>query len=410
MSFASRTASLRARVRSLVRGRPTYRIPELRSFDLQRGAETETSRLNIILPTIQSASIFGGASTALRFFEAFSKSYDRKRIVVRNDAVGTFEPEHWRDWSIDKGDPSDRSTISFLGGAGALKIEKNDVFIATYWTTALLQRLASAFQRDTFRRAPRPIYLIQDFEPGFFPWSSEWLLAESTYRDREDCVAVFNTSLLQDYYRQNGYRFGASYSFEPAINPKLSEYVGQVRPKEKQIIVYGRPEVPRNAFSMIVEALHIWAEHYPRAAEWKLLSLGAQHTDVDLPKGLALRAGGKVSLAQYAELLQKSSVGLSLMVSPHPSYPPLEMASFGLRVITNAFSNKDISGRGKDIHSLRAVTPERISEALACACDQFTPNRRPDPNACYFTSAGDEFPFLDDLRTRLAMDEEGIDR
>lgn len=35
--------------------------------------------------------------------------------------------------------------------------------------------------------------------------------------------------------------------------------------------------------------------------------------------------------------------GISLMSSPHPSYPPLEMSVFGIKVITNNYSNKDLS-------------------------------------------------------------------
>ena len=37
-----------------------------------------------------------------------------------------------------------------------------------------------------------------------------------------------------------------------------------------------------------------------------------------------------------------SAIGISLMVSPHPSYPPLEMAHLGMLVLTNGFGAKDL--------------------------------------------------------------------
>ncbi|MFZ3383392.1 MAG: hypothetical protein WA144_05655, partial [Candidatus Methanoperedens sp.] len=62
--------------------------------------------------------------------------------------------------------------------------------------------------------------------------------------------------------------------------------------------------------------------------------------------------------------------GLSIMISPHPSYPPLEMASFGLEVVTNRFANKNLSEGSSSIISIQNLTPESIASALTDACNR----------------------------------------
>jgi hypothetical protein len=45
----------------------------------------------------------------------------------------------------------------------------------------------------------------------------------------------------------------------------------------------------------------------------------------------------------WARLARDSDIGISLMCSPHPSYPPLEMVASGMVVITSRIYNKDMS-------------------------------------------------------------------
>jgi hypothetical protein len=45
----------------------------------------------------------------------------------------------------------------------------------------------------------------------------------------------------------------------------------------------------------------------------------------------------------YLALLSTAHLGVSLMASPHPSYPPLEMAASGLVVVTNRWGPKDLA-------------------------------------------------------------------
>ena len=66
---------------------------------------------------------------------------------------------------------------------------------------------------------------------------------------------------------------------------------------------------------------------------------------------------GKLTLQEYAKTLEESYAGISLMASPHPSYPPLEMSVFGVKVITNTFANKDLKDFNSNIVSLNNIVP-----------------------------------------------------
>jgi len=107
-----------------------------------------------------------------------------------------------------------------------------------------------------------------------------------------------------------------------------------------------------------------WSQLQPDAAQWKIISVGEKHRDIDAGNGVTLVSRGKLGLEEYAKLLAESSVGISLMVSPHPSYPPFEMAEYGLHVITNQFYSKDLSKYYHNIISLQRCMPDDIAEAL----------------------------------------------
>ena len=122
---------------------------------------------------------------------------------------------------------------------------------------------------------------------------------------------------------------------------------------------------------------------------------------MDLGAGVRLRSAGKMALEEYAQLMRESAVGLSLMVSPHPSYPPLEMAHFGMRVVTNGFADKDLSRWHENIHSLRDCSPESVAAALGGCCDAVETNPAAGPRGRSlvpeYLSDAPPFPFVGEI-------------
>jgi hypothetical protein len=121
----------------------------------------------------------------------------------------------------------------------------------------------------------------------------------------------------------------------------------------------------------VEKGLRLWAERYPEFADWDVVSAGLAHDPIRIGANRALRSLGKLSLDGYADLLRTTAVGLSLMSSPHPSYPPLEMAHFGLLTITNRYANKDLGPSHDNIISIPDIDAPTIAAALAQACERF---------------------------------------
>lgn len=375
-----------------------HRIRELPSAAVTLAGPGSGPRLNLMILGIRKAAVFGGADTALRFFMSMQSYFTRSRILVLWEDEKDFDRAAWPDWELESQGGRGPRIIAFLRQPGFQPaIEPQDHFIATHWLTAHYVRAVRDIQAAQGRGPQHPfVYLIQDFEPGFYPWSGRYLLANSTYASSDDVIAVFNTALLKDYFQSCGYDFPVSHVFEPRLNPALAAYRARLdgNRKRRLLLVYGRPAVARNAFDLVVETLHAWSSQYADAGRWQILSLGEKHRDIPLAQGLVLRAGGKVALEQYARYLLDAAVGLSLMVSPHPSYPPLEMAEFHVRVVTNRFANKDLSIRSPYIRSLVDARPQALAAALADACDSYEETIAiPDPPSA-FLSTEDEFPFL----------------
>jgi hypothetical protein len=174
--------------------------------------------------------------------------------------------------------------------------------------------------------------------------------------------------------------------------------------KENILLVYGRPSIPRNCFPAVEKGLRRWVERYPQFADWRVVSAGLPHRPISLGRGASLQSLGKLKIEDYGALLQKTAVGLSLMASPHPSYPPLEMAHFGVATVTNRYANKDLSRAHENIISVADIAPDTIADALALACGRFIADRSGGWSARSHMPAflsSDNFACIEDLALAL---------
>jgi hypothetical protein len=353
-------------------GLPESSIPELTQLNC-RVSNFNSQRLNLLVPTLAMRHVFGGISTALDLFRELAGDDINIRIILTDSQ--TFHSDEnpayagWRVASLSESDCPGRLIIPAGDRYGqSLSVGRGDRFVATAWWSAVLAEAIQEWQGRTFGMAesPRFLYLIQDYEPGFYPWSARYALADATYRSSERMIALFNTRILRHFFEDEGYSFELAYEFDP----RLSEQLRQLRdnamtlPRERRVLVYGRPSVARNAFQIIVEGLRRFVDAYPDN-DWTFVSAGELHPPIELGRGRLLNSVGKLSIEKYAEELGRSSIGISLMVSPHPSYPPLEMAAFGMQVITNRYKSKNLSELSPNIHSLTHVSPSALASGLA---------------------------------------------
>lgn len=330
-------------------------------------------RINLLIPAGSTHHIYGGMETGYRLFFEMLPSFDAGRIIITNEKG--FSPEKnpaLCEWLRSGG--KEKQTREYFCLAddprAPLSVAASDVFIATAWWTARIAREIQEYQlRAIGAKQPRKfIYLIQDYEPGFYPWSTRYALADSTYADSHLYVGVINSSLLRDFfYYHTPHRLNDHYVFEPTLHPELLRLLPQTKQGEKRILIYGRPGVARNAFEAILLGLRKWAAEFPTSDEWQPVSVGEHHPNYTLGNSRHLISLGKLSLENYSIELQRASVGISLMISPHPSYPPLEMAAYGIRTITNQYANKDLSALVPGIISVPDCAPQTLAYALSKA-------------------------------------------
>lgn len=385
-----------------------YDIPEIGEYNF-REVEFGEKRLNLLVPSINSEHVFGGISTALKFFDALcvATGYARRIILTDADPNKDELKEKWSSYtcvSIDD-DCDDRMQIVPIANryGKTLAVSKNDYFIFTAWWTA--HCTVDAYQKQEKITGLKPnvfTYFIQDYEPGFYAWSSRYLLADATYRSDYKEIAIFNTELLHTFMNNLGYHFYKEISFEPTLNATLLSYLRRHTKspvhKKKQILLYGRPGTQRNAFELIVLALKKWVIMQENVREWNILAAGESFDDVYLGNDMFIKSVGKLTIDEYADVLLESYAGISLMVSPHPSYPPLEMASFGVNVITNCYSNKNLETFSKNIISVEQSTPYVIAEELKKICDGYVAEKMIEIENPDYLRDGNIFDFVEDIK------------
>lgn len=385
------------------------KVDEINPYYFRKG-ESERKRLNLLVPSINPEHVFGGISTAIKFYQKLAQTLDYDQRIILVDAVPSKEAlAQYSDYEVvapkqDSNASKQIVSYAYRDECG-IPVAPTDYFMFTgWWTAHCTQEAYDAFEKE-YGIQPNPyLYFIQDYEPGFYAWSTRYMLADATYKTNNKMIAVFNSLLLKEYFDKNGYHFEHAFAFEPVLNASLKSILqgkgGSVQ-KKKQILIYGRPSTDRNAFSLIVAALNKWVKNYDACMEWEIYSAGELHPEVVLENGMVIHSVGKLLIEEYAEVLSESFAGISLMVSPHPSYPPLEMATFGVKVITNTFSNKDLKDFSPNIISLDTVNPVTISNRLSNICSSYCEsvslaNRNDD-----YIDNDDVFSFVNDIKNIL---------
>ncbi|MAU27545.1 MAG: hypothetical protein CMH45_09095 [Muricauda sp.] len=301
--------------------------------------------LNILLPSLQKRSATGGPNTAfilgmLLAKEGFSVRFFSTNLPPDSDLtilkshihkISGIDPD---EYSIDFVDAHNRADVISIGF--------NDVFIATAWWTAHMAKSAAKFTRDS-----RIYYLIQDYETLFYGASENYADAEATYNF--DYFPIVNTSLLRDHLAEKGIgrfvdpSFAATAAvFEPAVDRQHFFPEKANKDQERTLLFYARPTIAeRNLFGLGVLSLRaavsagLFQDH-----KWNFVGMGEDFAPVSLGRGHELVAAPWLDFNTYAEQMRKADLLLSLMLSPHPSYPPLEMAAAGGAAVTNVFGSK----------------------------------------------------------------------
>ena len=339
-------------------------------------------RINLIVPTINSSQIFGGISTALKLFNELKTTLDKKadfRIIVSDSILDSDAKVRYADFYLEQpvyeNDSLHFQVISIADRYNSkIYLRKNDIFIATAWWTA---KLANDLRHEIERYYAETkdiIYLIQDSESNFYPWSSKWGMCNDTYK-YSNIIAIINSIELAQYMTDR-FNFKKVFVLPYQLNASLASKYKPNNLKKKQLIFYGRPSVERNCFELVTDGIALWQSRNPIESKcWDVISLGEKYNENNCPCVRNLKVLGKLDLESYANILNESAIGLSLMVSPHPSYPPLEMANFGCITISNKYLNKDLRKRSNNILNLELFSASSVADAIEEAVSRYETNK-----------------------------------
>lgn len=332
-------------------------------------------RANLLLAMIDFKYVFGGYLGMFNLALRLSREGYRTRIILHEHSA--WDMAEWRQ-QIRKYPGittlfDEVEVISRFDRTIPVPVNPQDRFIATNcWAAHIAHETVAALEEKRF------LFMIQEYEPYFLPMNSISALFQQAYDFPQ--VALFSTDLLAEFFRQQKIGVFARPGGE-AQAAVFSNAIQRFHPKrevleraERRVLIYARPEehAARNLFELSMIALSKVARD-PRLSldRWSFHGIGSidRQVNLELAPGVPLQLVPKTSLQDYIDMMPRFDVGLSLMLTPHPSLVPLEMAAAGLWAVTNTFANKTAEALAAISSNLIGVPPtiDGIAEGMVQA-------------------------------------------
>ncbi|MGN6759861.1 MAG: rhamnosyltransferase WsaF family glycosyltransferase [Leifsonia sp.] len=267
----------------------------------------EVRTINWLLPGFD-LPFFGGINTTLRMADKLARDHG----VLNRFFINGHPANEFYESAIVAAFPglAGSEVGHYYGTAeGLAAIPPADAAIATFWLTA----------RDVAKTpgTPRKFYLIQDYEPSFYPASTMFAMTEQTYR--LGLYGICNTQSMHDIY-SGGYGGTATW-FEPAVDRTIFHGEGRREPQADEpvtIFAYARDHF-RNCWELVYAALsEIKRRHGERV---RIVAAGAKY----LPPSADFIDLGLLDYRATGRLYRETDIGITLQISRHPSYLPLEL-------------------------------------------------------------------------------------
>lgn len=329
-------------------------------------------RISIVTDSINSGSLYGGVGTAI-IIAAYLAEATRAhlRIITRTERA---QPENLRHiletYGIPLGEEVEFFFAPFYDKRSEIDLLEGERFITTsWWTTAA-----------TMASVPHAsiIYLLQEDERMFYPHGDDHLRC-STIMQSKDIRYLINTQLLFEHLVGEGFSNVADSGmwFEPAFPAEVFYPRPGKHGRKLKLFFYARPNNLRNLFFFGIDLLEEAVTRGLLDLEfWDVVLVGKDIPKVMLGETYVPEIRENLTWSEYAELIGNIDLGLSLMYTPHPSYPPLDLAASGTVVVTNRFANKrDLSAYSKNIlcgDLNRESMIEALAEGIRLASDKTT--------------------------------------
>lgn len=194
-------------------------------------------------------------------------------------------------------------------------------------------------------------YLVQDFEPSFYPAGSEYLLAEATYRFGFTGITAgaWLPGVLRDRYGMDATAFDFGCDLDTySATATAAQRIG--------ICYYCRPSTPRRAHSLALAALHLFANDHP---DVPIHFYGERVTDPGFP----VLQHGNLSPTGLNDLYNTCIAGLVLSATNVSLVPHEMLASGCIPVVNDAEQNRIVLDN--DLVAYSGATPHELARTLS---------------------------------------------
>lgn len=296
-------------------------------------SSSNVPKVVIVTDSVSSGSLFGGVGTALILGKLLSQRMARSLCIVTRTqpadprtVLKTLEAQGIRN----------TGKIEFIfappGVRPCIPTNDRDLFITTsWWTTA-----------STLRSVParRVVYLLQEDERMFYPLGDDHLKCSEVLANSQLQFVVNSKLLFNHFASENNAVSRNGLYFEPAFPESNHRF--EKRKNDKLLFAfYARPNNLRNLYYRGLEAIANSIDSKILDPElWEFAFFGKDLIATELPRGIKPLLRQNMSWDEYAHFIRKVDLGLSLMYTPHPSYPPLDIAASGGVCVTNQYQNK----------------------------------------------------------------------
>lgn len=195
-----------------------------------------------------------------------------------------------------------------------------DAIIATAWP--------SAYPVYSFNKCRAKLYFVQDFEPNFHVYGTEYIMAENTYKMGYGCIAAgawLNKLMKEKYHLVSDY-------FDLGVDKNIYKLNNKIKREQNQVCFYAKA-IPRRAMELGIMALEKVKKMRP---DVKILLYGQEDYHFDIPFEHTNK--GVLGFGNLAVLYSKSTIGMVFSLTNY-SIVPQEMMACGLPVITNTGEN-----------------------------------------------------------------------
>jgi hypothetical protein len=335
------------------------RFPLLRPLSLYPVPAAAGRHVTMVTDSVSAGSLFGGVGTAIILSTLLARRLDASlRVVTRTEqpdasSIATVLRAHGIAWD----GPVELLHSPPGATSNGIPSDGSDVFLTTSWwsTRAALRAVDPG----------RIVYLLQEDERLFYPAGDVQLMCHEVLADDRIRFAL-NTHMLRDFFVEEGFENirENGIAFEPAFPETIYYRDRKTDNRASSFFFYARPNNDRNLFLRGLEAVSASiARDILSPERWDFHFVGKDIPDVSLPYGVSPMCSENLPWPEYAALMRRVDVGLSLMSSPHPSYPPLDLAACGAVAVTNRF------GRKRDLaqYSANIICADPTTEGLVAA-------------------------------------------